>query len=110
MPNSPRRRNPPALTPEAREQQLIDMAVDLAEKKLMDGSASNQIITHYLKLATSRERLEKERLERENELLRAKAESFQSTKLSAERHQEVLDAIRSYRGYSEQDYDYQDLQ
>lgn len=110
MSNSPKRRSPPALTPDAREQQLIGRAIDLAEEQLLAGKASNQIILHYLKLATSRERLEKERLERENELLRAKAEALQLTRDSAERHQEVIDAIRSYRGYSEESYDYQDIQ
>lgn len=109
MPSSPKRRRPPASTPDGREQQLIDLAIDLAEQKLMDGSASNQIITHYLKLATSRERLEKERLERENELLRAKTESFQASKQSAEFYQGAIDAIRSYRGYSGDEYDYSDL-
>lgn len=109
MSNSPKRRSPPALTPDAREQQLIGRAIDLAEEQLMAGKASNQIILHYLKLATSRERLEKEKLERENEVLRAKAEALQSSRDSAERHQEVIDAIRSYRGYSEESYDYSEI-
>ena len=68
----------PALTPEARENQLISLAVDLAEQQLRDGTASSQVITHYLKLGTTRERLEKELLEREVELKKAKTESIQS--------------------------------
>ena len=61
----------PALTPEARENQLIALAIDRAEQQLLDGTASSQVITHYLKLGSSRERLERERLENENKLIRA---------------------------------------
>ena len=70
----------PALTPEARENQLISLAVDLAEKQLQEGTASSQVITHYLKLGSTKERLEKEKLEEENKLLRAKTENLQSQK------------------------------
>ena len=58
----------PALTPEARENQLISLAVDLAEKQLQEGTASSQVITHYLKLGSMRERLEREKLEEENKI------------------------------------------
>ena len=68
------KRTRPALTPEARENQLIAMAVDLAEKQLLEGTASSQVITHYLKLGSSRDRLEREKLQEENKLLRAKTE------------------------------------
>ena len=61
-PSKPRR--PPATTPEARENQMVSLAIDLAEKQLAEGTASSQVITHYLKLATSREQLEKEKLSR----------------------------------------------
>lgn len=92
----------PALTPEARENQLIAYAVDLAEKQLREGTASSQVITHYLKLGSSKERLEREKLERENELLRAKAESLQSAQRSEEVYEKALQAMRSYSG---QDYE-----
>ena len=62
----------PALTPEARENQLISLAVDLAEEQLRDKTASSQVITHFLKLGTTKAELEKEKLAKENELLRAK--------------------------------------
>lgn len=88
----------PALTPEARENQLIAAAVDLAEKQLLEGTASSQVITHYLKLGSSKERLEKEKLERENELLRAKTESLQSLKRIEELYKDALDAMKSYSG------------
>lgn len=88
----------PALGVEARENQLISLAVDLAEQQLRDGTASSQVITHYLKLGSTKERLEKEKLERENELLRAKTESLQSMKHVEELYQNALDAMRAYSG------------
>lgn len=88
----------PALTPEARENQMIALAVDLAEKQLLEGTASSQVITHFLKLATSRERLEREKLEKENELLRAKTEAIESAKRVEELYSNALKAMRSYRG------------
>lgn len=87
----------PALSPEARENQLVSLAVDLAEKQLMEGTASSQVITHYLKLGSSKERLEKEKLERENELLKAKAESYQSAQRAEELFSKALKAFSSYR-------------
>ena len=88
---------PPALTPEGRENQLIGLAVACAEKQLMDGTASTAIITHYLKLGSTRERLEQERLEKENELLRAKTESLASQKRVEELYGQALNAMRSYQ-------------
>ena len=72
----------PALTPEARENQLIALAVDLVEQRLLDGTASSQETTHFLKLGSMRNRLEMEKLEEENRLLKAKTESIQSQKKS----------------------------
>lgn len=93
-----KKRRPPAATPEARENQLISLAVDLAEQQLSDGTASAQVITHYLKLGTTRANLEKEKLERENELLRAKTESLQSQKHIEELYSNAIKAMRSYNG------------
>lgn len=93
----------PALTPEARENQMIALAVDLAEKQLIEGTASSQVITHFLKLASSRERLEKEKLEKENELLRAKTEAIESAKRVEELYSDALKAMRSYRGETDED-------
>ena len=92
------RRGAPAKTVEARENQLISLAVDLAEKQLSNGTASAQVITHYLKLGTTRERLEKAKLEKENELLAAKTEALQSQKRVEELYAKALDAIRAYSG------------
>ena len=100
----------PAMSPEARENQMIAYAVDLAEKQLREGTASSQVITHYLKLGSSKERLEREKLERENELLRAKAENLQSAQRSEEVYREALKAMRTYSGQitdeEEDDYDF----
>lgn len=98
---SPRRR--PATTPEARENQLISAAVELAEKQLLDGTASSQVITHYLKLGSSREKLEQERLRHENELMSAKAEMLASQKRVEDLYARALDAMRSYAGQAAED-------
>lgn len=101
--SEPVRKSPPARTPEARENQMIALAVDLAEKQLMEGTASTQVITHYLKLGSTKERLEKERLAEENKLLRAKTEALQSAKRVEELYQDALKAMSIYQGRSEPD-------
>lgn len=90
----------PAPTPEGRENQLIAAAVNLAEKQLLDGTASPSVITHYLRLASDKERLEREKLERENELLRAKAEAYESNRRTEEMYTKAIEAMRRYSGYS----------
>lgn len=102
---SPRRPRRPALTPEARENQMISLAVDLAERQLEEGTASSQVITHFLKLGSSKERLEREKLEEENKLLRAKTESLQSQKRVEELYAEALTAMRRYSGQGEPEND-----
>ena len=88
----------PVDSPEARENELIAAAVDLAEKQLRDGTASPSVITHYLKLASSRERLQREKLERENEVLKAKAEAYASNQRTEELYAKAIEAMRSYSG------------
>lgn len=88
----------PAQTPEARENQLVALAVDLAEKQLREGTASAQVITHYLKLGTTRERIEKEILEQQRELLEAKTQAIHSAKRVEELYQNALNAMRTYSG------------
>ena len=88
----------PALTPEARENQLISLAVDLAEQQLMDGTASSQVITHFLKLASSKEKLEKEKLQNENVLLKTKVEALQSAQRIEELYADAIKAMSIYRG------------
>lgn len=91
----PRKRRP-ATTPEARENQLISLAVDLAEKQLSEGTASAQVITHYLKLGSTKERLEKEKLEQENALLRAKTDSIRSAEQNLALYEQAIAAMKSY--------------
>lgn len=93
----------PALTPEARENQLIYLATDLAEKQLREGTASSQVITHYLKLGSSKERLEREKLEEENKLLRAKTEALQSAKRIEELYASAISAMKKYSGQGDDD-------
>lgn len=88
----------PALTPEARENQLISLAVDLAEQQLRDGTASSQVITHYLKLGSTKERIEKEILERQKDLITAKTEALQSAKRTEELYADAIKAMRRYTG------------
>lgn len=92
------RRIRPALSPEARENQMISLAVDLAEKQLIEGTASSQVITHYLKLGTMNHKLELEKLEKENALLKAKTESLQSAQRIEELYADAIKAMQSYSG------------
>lgn len=105
----------PATTPEARENQLISLAVDLAEKQLLEGTASSQVITHYLKLGTQKERIEREMLEKKKDLIVAKTENLQSAKRIEELYANALKAMQNYSGNtqidiseSEDDDDYYD--
>lgn len=92
------RRVRPALSPEARENQLISLAVDLAEKQLIEGTASAQVITHYLKLGSTKERLEKEILEQQKEMIIAKTDALKSAKRVEELYSNALTAMREYGG------------
>jgi len=94
----PKKRGAAAKTVEARETELIGMAVDLAAEQLSAGTASSQVITHFLKLGTMRAKLEMEKLQQENKLLEAKTEALASTKRIEELYKEALDAMRSYQG------------
>ena len=93
----------PALTPEVRENQLISLAMDRAEEQLRDGTASSQVITHFLKLGTTKTELELEKLKRENELLTAKTESLQSSKRMEELYAEAIKAMATYAGRDVED-------
>lgn len=90
------RQSRPATTPEGRERQMISLAVDLAERQLRDGTASSTVITHYLKLGTTREAIEREMLEKQKALLEAKTESIKDSKKAEASNQELLEAFRSY--------------
>lgn len=100
------RRMRPALTPEARENQMVSLAVDLAEQQLRDGTASAQVITHYLKLGSSREKLEKEKIALENELVKAKTEAVASAKDIKEMYDQAMASFRRYSGQEDDEYEY----
>lgn len=101
MARKPVKKQRPAATPEGRENQLISLAVDLAEKQLSEGTASAQVISHYLKLGSTREKLEQERLVRENFLLEEKAEQIASGRRIEELYEVALNAMRSYAGHDD---------
>lgn len=106
---SPRKRRPPATTPEARESQLIALAMDEAETQIREGRASSQLVVHFVKLASSRESKEQEKLQEEIILLRKKVETMES----AVRIEELLDeGFAAFRGYTgnpdPEDDDYDD--
>lgn len=101
--NKPKQPMRPALTPEARENQLISLATDLVEQRLRDGTASSQETTHFLKLATTKSRLEKEILEKQKDLITAKTEALQSAKRIEELYTNALNAMRNYSGQGEPD-------
>jgi hypothetical protein len=112
---SPRRRRRTPTTDDGREHQLVSAAMDLAEKQLIEGTASSQVITHFLKAGSEREKLEQQRLRQENEVLTAKVEAMASAKRVEELYSQALEAMRTYAGrdpdfteYVEEDDGYYD--
>lgn len=97
-----------ALSPEARENQMIAYATNLAEKQLREGTASSQVIVHYLKLGSSKERLEKQLLSEQVKLAEAKTELIQSTQKIEQLYSDAIDAMRRYTGHGD-DNDYKIL-
>lgn len=91
-----------AIDPEVRENQLIALAVNRAEQQLLDGTASSQVITHYLKLGTKNAELEREKLKKEVAVLEAKAEMLQANKNAEKKYDEVLKALKVYNGFGEE--------
>lgn len=106
---TPKRRGAPARTPDERENQMIALAVDAAEEMMRNGNAPAQIVTHYLKLGSSRERLEKEKLASEVSLLKIREEAIASEKRVEELYSEAMDAFRSYSPTKDEtEYDYEE--
>lgn len=93
----------PALTPEARENQLIALAINLAEKKLLDGTASSQVITHYLKRGSAKEKIEMEILQKQKELIEAKTQTLKDNRLNEELYMNVIQAMKLYSGRNNED-------
>lgn len=104
----PSRRTAPATTPEGREHQLVSLAHDLVEQRLLDGTASATETVHFLKLGSTRERLEQQRLEAEVKLQLAKIESLESQARMEELYAKAIGAMSLYQGNApqpESDYD-----
>lgn len=91
----------PALTPEARENQLISLAVDLVEQRLRDGTASSQETTHFLKLASQKNRIELERAKLENELIKAKTQALKDQADMKALYEDAINAMRRYSGHAD---------
>lgn len=102
------RKRKPGVTPEAREQQMINLAIQRAEQQLIDGTASSQVITHYLKLGSTKERLEKEILAKQKELIDAKTESLKAAKRLDAIYADAIAAMRRYSGHDDEE-DYEDV-
>ena len=88
----------PALSPEAEENRMISLAMDLAKQQLQDGTASSQLITEFVKRGSTKARIEQEILEKQKELIEAKTQSLQSAQRIEELYENALDAMRNYSG------------
>ena len=93
----------PALSPEARENQMISLAMDLAEQQLRDGTASSQLITEFVKRGSTKARIEQDILEEQKELIEAKTQSLRSAQRIEELYANALDAMRNYSGQGSSD-------
>lgn len=100
--NNGHRRSSPARTPEAREDQLANAAYDLAEEQIINGTASSQVITHFLKAGSRRERMEQMRMQHEIELMEVKKEQLEGQKHVEALFVEAINAMRSYQGVPEE--------
>jgi ribosomal protein S2 len=97
----------PPISPEAKENQMIALAMDLVEQRLLDGTASSSETVHFLKMGSMEHQREMEKLEEENKLLRAKTEALESSKEVKELYENALKAMRNYAGPGDPD-EYED--
>lgn len=107
--SKPKKGRAPALTIEGREQYMVSIAESLAEKQILEGTASSQVISHYLKLGTKREELERQELEHKNELLKAKTEAIRQDRETAKLYEEAMKMYKVYQGNGGDDGDDQDF-
>ena len=99
----------PRLTPEGQENLMISLAMDLAEQQLRDGTASSQLITEFVKRGSTKAAIEKEMMEQQKELLKAKKESLESAKRVEALYEEAIKAMRHYGGHDTEEIDYKDI-
>lgn len=102
----PSKKRPPARTPEGRENQVIALAMDLAEKQIAEGTASSQVLTHFLKLGSIKQQLENEKLREENALLKARTKSLESAERVEELYKQAIEAMRMYSGAGSEEDEY----
>ena len=95
------RDRPEPRTSEARENRIISYAIDLAEKQIREGTVSSQVLTHYLRVGTMKERLRLVELERKNELMQAKVEAIRNSQVNNERYAEAIEAMKRYSGFKD---------
>lgn len=103
------RRNTPPISDEARQNRMIDYAMRLVEDRLINGTASSQETTHFLKLGSEREKYEIEKLKTDLRLAEAKIEQLQSSEDLGKKYEAAINAMKSYSGRSveeDEDYDY----
>lgn len=98
LPKPKVRKRPPAQTLEARENELVSIAYDLVEQRLLAGTATSQETTHFLKIGSTKDRLEKELLETQIKLSAAKTEAIESAKRVEELYTNAINALRQYSG------------
>jgi len=101
--DQPQIKSPPVLTPEARENQLISLAMDLVEQRLRNGTASSQETVHFLKLGSSKEKLEQQILAEQKKLVVAKTSAIESQERIDEMYSNAIKAMRTYSGQSEEE-------
>lgn len=101
------RRTRRASNPDAREKEMIALAMDYAEKQMKEGKASSQVVTHFLKLATEREKTERKILRLQEKLVKAKTDVYKSNAETSKMYQKAIDAMRKYSGNGDDD-DYDD--
>ncbi len=107
--NKKERRIRPGLTVESREDQLVALAINLAEEQLLAGTASSQVISHFLKIGSTKERIEKEILKEQQQLIKAKTDALKSQKRVEELYAEALNAMRRYAGEEVEDVENEDV-
>ena len=106
-PSLPTRKMKSPESVEENETQMIALAMDRVRQRIIDGTASSQELVHFLRLGSSRERLEREILEKQKEKLEAQTDNFRSSAHSEELYANAIKAMSRYSGHSEEEEDYE---
>ena len=108
-PLSPRKGRRKAQSPEEREAQLISLAMDRVEERMMNGTASSQEYVHFLRAASTKERYEREKVALELELVKAKTENLRMQQKNEEMYANALRAFKRYTGATDEDEEDEEL-